>query len=113
MKTMIIAALGLASIAGAACAEDALSSDRTIIRVGFDASSVATPQAARNLLSRLGAAAMQACGAYPGSVREYRLTIKRSACYQNKLDQAVAQVDSPVLSRVYDSQGPMMVATER
>jgi UrcA family protein len=113
MKTMIIAALGLASIAGAACAADALSSDTTVVRVGFDASSVATPKAAQNLLDRLGAAAMQACGAYPGSVREYRLTIQRSDCYQRKLDQAVAQVDSPVLSRVYDSRGPLMVATGR
>jgi UrcA family protein len=113
MKTMIIAALGLASLAGAACAADALSTDQTVVRVGFDASSVATPQAAQNLLSRLGEAAMQACGAYPGSVREYRLTVQRSACYQSKLDQAVAQVDSPVLSRVYDARGPMMVATGR
>ena len=113
MKTMIIAALGLASVAGAACAADALSTDHTVVRVGFDASSVATPQAAQNLLSRLGAAAMQACGAYPGSVREYRLTVKRSDCYQSKLDKAVAQVDSPVLSRVYEVQGPMMVASAR
>lgn len=113
MKTMIIAALGLASIAGAACASDALSSDRTVVRVGFDASSVATPRAAQNLLSRLGEAALQACGAYPGSVRDYRMSVERSDCYQHKLDQAVAQVDSPVLSQVYEAQGPMMAVGGR
>lgn len=113
MKTMIIAALGLASIAGAACAADALSADHTVVRIGYGASSVATPRAAHNLLSRLGDAAMQACGAYPGSVRDYRLSVQRSDCYHQKLDQAVAQVDSPVLSRVYDAEGPMLAANGR
>jgi UrcA family protein len=113
MKTMIIAALGLASIAGSACAADALASDHTVVRVGFDSSSVSTPHAAQNLLTRLGDAAMQACGAYPGSVRDYRLSVARSDCYQRKLDKAVAQVDSPVLSQVYENQGPMMVVGGR
>jgi UrcA family protein len=107
MKTMIIAALGLASIAGAAYAGDALSSDRTVVRVGIDPSSVATPRAAENFLGRLSSAAMQACGAFPGSVPDYRWAVKRSACYQQKLDQAVAQVDSPMLSKVYESRGPL------
>lgn len=110
MKSIIVAALGLATIAGAAHAADALSADHTMVRVGYDASSVATPRAAENLLSRLSSAAMQACGAFPGSVPDYRWAVKRSGCYQQKLDQAVAQVDSPVLSKVYESQGPMMPA---
>ncbi|HEY2048341.1 MAG TPA: UrcA family protein [Caulobacteraceae bacterium] len=109
MKTLIIAALGLASIASSAWAHDALKSDTTVVDVTYDASSVATPRAAQNLLARLGDAALEACGAYPGSVRDYRMAVSRSACYRDKLDKAVAQVDSPMLSKVYDSEGPLMV----
>ena len=111
MKTLIIVALGLASIAGAASANEGQSADHTVVRVGFDASSVATPRAAQNLLSRLSSAAMQACGAFPGSVRDYKMTVIRSDCYQSKLDQAVSQVDSPVLSQVYRAEGPLVPAS--
>lgn len=111
MKTIIVAALGLASIAGAACAHDVLASDHTVVRVGYDASSVATPRAAENLLTRLSSAAMQACGAFPGSVRDYKMTVMRSDCYQQKLDQAVAQVESPVLSDIYHVEGPIAPAS--
>jgi UrcA family protein len=110
MKTIIVAALGLASIAGAARASDAITADHTVVRVGYDASSVATPRAAENFLGRLSSAAMEACGAFPGSFPDYRWAVKRSACYQQKLDQAVAQVDSPVLSKVYQDRGPEMSA---
>jgi UrcA family protein len=113
MKTVVMAALGLACIAGAACASDPLSSDTTVVRVGFDASSLATPRGAQNVLARLGDAALQACGAFPGSVRDYRLAVQRSACYRRKLDRAVAQVDSPMLWRVYESEGPMMATASR
>jgi UrcA family protein len=111
MKTVIIAALGLASIAGGAWAHDALKSDTTVVDVTYDASSVATPRAAQNLLARLGDASLEACGAYPGSVRDYRMAMLRSDCYRNKLDKAVAQVDSPVLSKIYESEGPLMATT--
>ncbi|HSZ52088.1 MAG TPA: UrcA family protein [Caulobacteraceae bacterium] len=106
MKTIIIAALGLASIAGAASASDALAVDHTVVRVGYDASSVATPRAAENFLDRLSSAALEACGAFPGSFPDYRWAVKRSNCYHQKLSQAVSQVDSPILSKIYEDRAP-------
>ncbi|MBV8682000.1 MAG: UrcA family protein [Caulobacteraceae bacterium] len=111
MKAFLIAALGAACVAGAASANEAQLADKTVVHVGYDASSVATPRAAENLLGRLSQAAMQACGAFPGSVRDYKMTVMRSGCYQQKLDEAVAQVDSPVLSQVYQAEGSMLPAS--
>jgi UrcA family protein len=113
-KLALTIALGLAAVSGTAFADSLTMKDQTtVVTVPVSASDVSDPAAAGALLSRLGVAAMEACGAYQGSLREYRLTIQRSACYREKLDTAVAQVDSPLVSRLYDERGPLMVASLR
>jgi UrcA family protein len=78
------------------------------VQVAVDEWQISTPEGAHVLLSRLGDAAMEACGAFQGSLFEYRSAVAHSHCFRAKLDQAVAQVDSPVVSQVYADEGPMM-----
>jgi UrcA family protein len=80
------------------------------VAVAVEAQDLDSPRDAQVLLGRLGEAAMEACGAFQGSLIDYRWAVSHSTCYRAKLDAAVAQVDSPILSRLYDEEGPLMLA---
>jgi UrcA family protein len=94
-------ALGAVLLGGTASAAE----DRASVKVTYGAEAVANPDRAEDLLRRLSEAALEACGASQDSVPDYRWAVTRSACYQNKLSQAVADVESPILSRVYRRDG--------
>jgi UrcA family protein len=61
---------------------------------------LSNPQDARALKSRINAAAMEACGAYPGSLRELKRVVARSACHRDAVAGAVAQLSSSQASLV-------------
>ncbi len=63
--------------------------------------SPATASAARRTLSRIDEAALAICGAPRGSLREVRRATRKSACWKESVDRAVAQIDNPLLTRVY------------
>lgn len=61
------------------------------------------------MLQRISRAAQQACGASSFSVPDYRWAIKRSDCYRNSMDRAVADLGAPAVKRLYD-QHPVLAS---
>ena len=57
---------------------------------------------AKRLLDRIHSAALDACGASPESVPEYRALTIKSQCYVVGVERAVRQINAPLLSALYD-----------
>jgi UrcA family protein len=57
---------------------------------------------ARILLDRVEKAAAEACGAFKFSVADYSRAVRRSACWEKSVSDAVVRIDSPVLSELYN-----------
>jgi UrcA family protein len=103
MKTPILFAMALA--AAAPVAMPAHADGPTAVAVRFNDLDLNQPTDAAIMLSRLDQAAMQACGASPfGSLREYRLSIRRSRCYANSLNHAISLLNVPELTAMFDRE---------
>lgn len=87
-----ILALGLAAPLAAAAAEPATRS----IAVSYGDLDLSSARSADVLAGRLDRAALKACGASPASLREVRDAARGSACYQDALQQAAAQLPAPL-----------------
>ena len=59
---------------------------------------------ARILLDRVENAASEACGAFRFSVTDYSGAVRRSPCWEKSVSDAVARIDSPVLSELHNRQ---------
>ena len=103
MKTPILFALALA--AAAPMAMPAFADGPTTVGVRFGDLNLNQPADAAIMLDRLDQAAMEACGASPvSSLREYRLAIRGSRCYARSLSRAVADVNAPEVTAMYEHQ---------
>lgn len=103
MKTPILFALALA--AAAPVAMPAYADRPTSVGVRFADLDLSQPAGAAIMLDRLDQAAMQACGAFPySSLREYRVAIRGSRCYVRSLSRAVADLDAPQVTAMYEHQ---------
>lgn len=47
---------------------------------------------------------MQACGAFPSSLRDYRLAVRGSRCYTTSVSRAVAALNAPEVTAIYEHQ---------
>jgi len=63
-----------------------------------------TREEARILLDRVENAASEACGAFRFSVADYSRAVRRSPCWEKSVADAVARIDSPVLSELHNRQ---------
>lgn len=55
------------------------------------------PGAVRHLYLRLSDAALQACGAGPESLREWRIAARRSRCWHEAMLATLRQIGNPAL----------------
>ncbi len=60
---------------------------------------------ARRMLERLDAAAARACGASDDSLRDVKRAVRRSRCYRDAMDRAVAALGSAPLSALHRGRG--------
>jgi UrcA family protein len=56
---------------------------------------------ARAMLNRLDRAALSACGASSFSALGHKAAVRRTACYHNAMNQAVASADAPAVGAIY------------
>ena len=73
-------------------------SPTTEIRLRYDRRDLTPAAAARQLLGRIGDAALEACGASPFSLAEFKMATRSSRCWQDAVDDAVRRIGSPTLS---------------
>jgi len=97
MKLFAIAALAALTAAPAFAATSV-----TVRTGGLDLSD---GRDAEVMLRRLDAAAAEACGADRGSVREVQVAVRKSACYTEALDTAVAQLNAPTVNAIHRDRG--------
>jgi UrcA family protein len=88
---------GIASTQGYAAT---MAQETAEIRVRYKYRELTSPTAARNLLRRIGDAALESCGASSFSLAEFKTATKRSRCWRDAVDDAVRFIHSPVLSVV-------------
>ena len=67
---------------------------------------LSSPAGATTMLQRIRNAALEACGASSFSVPDYRWAMKRSTCYHSSVGQAVASLQAPAVTRLYE-QSPV------
>jgi UrcA family protein len=67
------------------------------IRLRYERGETNSPVAERKLLKRIGEAALEACGASPFSLAEFKIATMRSRCWRDAVDEAVRRVGSPTL----------------
>ena len=60
-----------------------------------------TPRAARRTIARIEAAALEACGASPVSLREVKLAVRDSDCWRDSMAAAMERIDDPLLLSAY------------
>ena len=83
-----VASVGLAAPAG---------SETSAIRVRYSRTELTSTAGARNLLRRIGNAALESCGASPFSLTEFKAATEQSRCWRAAVDNALRNIGSPVL----------------
>lgn len=67
---------------------------------------------ANQLLGALGKGALEACGASPFSLAEYRRAVRDSACWQTSMADVVQRIDNPRLTAAFSGRGlPNVIST--
>jgi len=103
-RTVIFAAalaMAIPAIGQAAASDDGM----TRVRVSSAGLDLSRSGDAAVLAHRLEAATLQACGASEFSLRELRLTVRRSACFRDNLDRALAQLNAPAVNAHFAQAG--------
>jgi UrcA family protein len=80
-------------------------SETTEIRLRYDRRDLTSPAAARRLLVRIGDAALEACGASPFSLAEFKIATRSSRCWRDAVDRTVSRIGSPTLSALIGEAG--------
>src|SRR5687767_10567911 len=101
MNRLILAIAALAIAAPAAHG-----ATRAVNSGGLD---LANSADGRVMLQRLDRAAADVCGASAFSVREMQRAVRRTACYRETMDQAVAALNAPSVSSLYTAGAQVAV----
>jgi UrcA family protein len=100
-RTLIATAAVLGALANAPAAV-AEPQARNSVRVLYADLDLSREAGAQVLLERIKAASLRVCGPRP-SPKELRITISYKTCYRDAVSQAVASIESPLLSALLDS----------
>jgi UrcA family protein len=73
-------------------------SETTEIHLRYSRQDLASPAATRRLLARIGDAALEACGASPFSLAEFKVATRSSECWRKAVDEATRRIESPTLT---------------
>jgi len=111
LKQYLIGALALA-MALPAAAQAATAFEATkVVSVRHNDLDLSRSKDARVMMRRLDRAALAACDARGFSARAYQETVRRSACYQQSLDSAVASLNVPTVTALHHKAGLISVAS--
>jgi UrcA family protein len=111
MNKIAFFAAALALTAPAIVHAEQASDATTNVAVRYGDLNLANDHDAGVLLTRLQTAALNSCGASEFSFRDYQDAVRKSACYQASLSNAVAQVGSPALTARFTTAAPVTLAS--
>jgi UrcA family protein len=115
VKTVAPIALAISLLAPAAFAPAAVAAEApmrtptaadetTSLRVSHADLALSQPQAAAIMFARLQRASMSVCGASQWSFPGVQNEVRRSACFQQSMGDAVASLDAPGVTALYQAQ---------
>jgi len=112
MKLLAISALAALAFAAPAAADVVTHGGNVTTTVAVRAGDLDLNRAshAATMVARLDRAAAQTCGASTFSAREYQAAVRRTACYRDAMDQAVASLDAPAVNTLYRQRAPITAA---
>ncbi len=96
--------LALAAVTGFLAAPAALASDKFVVEFDYSPAEVATPEGAERAYGELESMIAEKCRPATADRRrasDYRLTRE---CVNRTLDDAVAQMDMPAVTRVHEAR---------
>jgi UrcA family protein len=109
LKTYILAlALAIPAVGYAADPAD----NATSVTVRYNDLDLDKSADAAILLQRIDDAAMAACGASSASLRDYRESVRHSACHEASMSRALAALNLPAVNRLYRTQPYTVAATD-
>src|SRR5580658_5891658 len=111
-KTMLAFGCGLAMIAGAgsAVAQSESAAARSVfdsptaVAVKYGDLDLSTRHGSVVMLNRLHEASLNACGANEFSFADVRRAVARSTCFEDSMTRAVADVDAPLVTQLYNNR---------
>jgi len=102
MKFIILGAAALALAVPTLSLAQPREDQSVSVAVSYADLDLSRPHEARILLERVSRAALEACGASEASLPEYKDAVRRSACYRENIEQAVAAIHAPTVSALYN-----------
>ena len=102
MMSTVAVAMATLSIGPAAFAAD--TSGAPSVKVSYRDLDPGQPRDAARLLHRFENAAMEACGASTDSLTEYRNSVRHSVCVHDGMARAVAALNAPVVTNLFEAQ---------
>ena len=114
MKITLICALALAAAAPALAHAASLGGEQApSVAVRYGDLDLSRAQDAKVLLARIDDAAMESCGATPfNDPLEYQV-VRRSACRNETMAKAVAEIGAPALKAAFETSHAMVMAQAR
>jgi UrcA family protein len=105
--------LGLCAVAALLAAPVAVqAADETVsVAVRHGDLNLSNPADAARMMKRLDVASLRACGASSFSLREVVQATRGDACYQAGLNQAVADLNAPLVTAILRDHSAMQVAS--
>lgn len=108
---LALALAGVAAGSAPALAADSYGSsdETTAVRVKLAAVTPETARDAQRSLTRLGNAALEACGASFHSLPDYKDAVRRSDCWHESMRDAVTRIGNPYLTAAYRRGGTVNI----
>jgi UrcA family protein len=107
---LVVIAVGLSNSAAVVAGEVTVSDDGIpTVKVDYSGMDLSTSTGATLLYHQLKSAAAQVCRSLEG--RALSLRGKRQRCYDKALSGAVAKVNTPLLTALYQRQSPGLIPT--
>lgn len=104
MKFLIISAAAAMAFAAPAFAANDGATVTTSVAASSSGLDLNRSADAARMASRLDRAAVDACGASHFSARDYQNAVRRTACYRDAMDQALASLNAPAVSAALQSR---------
>jgi UrcA family protein len=76
----------------------------TAVAVKYGDLDLTTQHGSTVMLNRLHVAALNACGANEFSFADVRRAVANSACFQDSMTRAVADLDAPMVTQLYNGR---------
>jgi UrcA family protein len=111
LKHYLIGALALALAIPAAAQAASASNAGAEVSVRYNDLDLSQRSDARAMMRRLDRAALQACDARGFSARAQREVVRRSACYQQSMDSAVAGLNAPTVTALHRHRDAISIAS--